>query len=82
MRRSGLGDVSSRLRSCDALSANELGFFSQLLVQVTLPHRDPGDVIAWGRRNGAFTLSIQPCVYMDGKASITTSASRSARTRD
>lgn len=62
---SQLGTAAAEIKARSALAANELGFFSQLLVQVTLPHRDPGDVIAWGRRNGRFTLTLQPGVQTD-----------------
>lgn len=35
-------------------------FLARDLVQVTLPHSNPGDVTVWGRTNGNLTLSIQP----------------------
>lgn len=38
----------------------ELGFMARLLVQATLPHSDPGPVPAWGRRNGALSMVMQP----------------------
>ncbi len=38
----------------------ELGFMARLLVQATIPHSDPGPVPAWGRRNGALSLVMQP----------------------
>lgn len=38
----------------------ELGFMARLLVQATIPHSDPGPVPAWGRRNGALSLVVQP----------------------
>jgi hypothetical protein len=44
----------------DAASADALGFMARILVQTTLPHRDPGPVTAWGRRNGSFSILIQP----------------------
>jgi hypothetical protein len=34
----------------------ELAFLARQLVQVTLPHSDPGDVPVWTRRNGDLTL--------------------------
>ncbi len=49
----------------DAKSAGTLGFTSRLLVQATMPHRDPGNVPAWGRRNGAFSVLIQPGMVLD-----------------
>ncbi|MDZ8260597.1 MAG: replication protein RepA [Nostoc sp. ChiQUE01b] len=38
----------------------ELAFTPRELVQATLPHRDPGNVPVWVRRNGQYGLSIQP----------------------
>lgn len=38
----------------------EKAFMSRELIQVTLPHSDPGDKPAWSRRNGNFALTIQP----------------------
>jgi hypothetical protein len=35
-------------------------FMARQLVQVTLPHRDPGKVEAWQRTNGNLTLVIRP----------------------
>lgn len=32
----------------------ELAFLARQLVQITLPHSDPGDVPVWTRRNGDF----------------------------
>jgi len=43
-------------------SANQVVFMPNILVQATLPHSDPGDVRAWGRRNGSARLHIQPGV--------------------
>ncbi|MFL6417320.1 MAG: replication protein RepA [Bryobacteraceae bacterium] len=36
----------------------ELAFLARQLVQCTLPHRDPGDVPVWTRRNGELTLLV------------------------
>ena len=38
--------------------ASDLAFMAKHLVQVTLPHRDPGDVPFWSRTNGDLTLVI------------------------
>lgn len=38
----------------------ETAFLARFLVQCTLPHRDPGKVPVWKRKNGAYTLVIQP----------------------
>lgn len=40
----------------------ERGYLAKELIVCTLPHRDPGDVLAWSRTNGNFTLSIKPDV--------------------
>ncbi|MFU8797113.1 MAG: replication protein RepA [Gammaproteobacteria bacterium] len=45
----------------EAKSAGALGYMAQLLVQASLPYKDPGNHIsAWGRENGNFSLVIQP----------------------
>jgi len=38
----------------------EAAYLARELVQCTLPHRDPGNVNVWVRRNGNFSLVIQP----------------------
>ena len=38
--------------------ASDLAFMAKHLVQVTLPHRDPGEVPFWSRTNGDLTLVI------------------------
>lgn len=38
----------------------EVGYLARLFTQVALPYRDPGDVPAWGRRNGDLVLVVQP----------------------
>jgi hypothetical protein len=48
---------------CDALSSGNLSFLTRIIVQVTLPHRDPRGAITWGRSNGDFNLTIQPYIY-------------------
>lgn len=65
-------DTCDAVRGEDAISAEQVGFMARLLVQTTLPHRDPGPVEVWVRRNGNFTLQITP-----GR----TVASASARSR-
>lgn len=44
----------------EAKQAGALGYMARTLVQATLPHRNPGNVEAWGRQNGYFSLIIQP----------------------
>jgi hypothetical protein len=41
------------------------GYMARELVLCTLPHRDPGDMPAWGRRNGNLTLILQPGIDRD-----------------
>jgi hypothetical protein len=38
----------------------EWAYMARQLVQCTLPHRNPGDVPVWTRRNGNLTLGVQP----------------------
>ena len=39
-----------------------LGYIARVFAQTGLPYRDPGDVLAWGRRNGEVSLRIEPGV--------------------
>ncbi len=47
----------------------ELAFLARQLVQVTLPHSDPGDVPVWTRRNGDLTL-IMTRADIDGDGNL------------
>lgn len=38
----------------------ESAFMARQLVQATLPHKNPGNVQAWSRKNGNLTLTIRP----------------------
>lgn len=38
----------------------ESAFIARQLVQATLPHKNPGNVPAWSRKNGELTLTIRP----------------------
>ena len=38
----------------------ESAFLARQLVQATLPHKNPGDVPAWSRKNGDLILTIRP----------------------
>lgn len=49
----------------DAKKAGALGFMARALVQATIPHKNPGKVEAWGRKNGKFSLIIQPGCTID-----------------
>jgi len=57
----------SQVKMLDAATAIRLdpekverAYMARQLVQCTLPHRNPGNVPAWTRRNGNVTLGIQP----------------------
>jgi len=41
-------------------SAEEAAYIARQLVQCTLPHKNPGDIPLWMRRNGNLSLAIQP----------------------
>lgn len=49
----------------DARTAGMIGYMARMLVQANMPYSDPGDVAAWGRRSGAFSLIMQPGMTMD-----------------
>jgi hypothetical protein len=38
----------------------ESAFMARQLVQATLPHKNPGNVQAWSRKNGDLTLTLRP----------------------
>lgn len=38
----------------------EAAFIARQLVQATLPHKNPGDIPAWSRRNGNLKLTVRP----------------------
>ncbi|MFZ4698917.1 MAG: replication protein RepA [Candidatus Methylumidiphilus sp.] len=48
-------------------SKNDIVYLARELVLCTLPHSDPGDVRAWGRRNGDLSLSVKPGIKQDRK---------------
>jgi Plasmid encoded RepA protein len=43
----------------------ERAFMARQLVQCTLPHRDPGNVSVWARRNGNAALGLVPGIDID-----------------
>lgn len=43
----------------------EIGYLARLFTQTSLPYRDPGEVAAWGRRNGNLVLVVQPGMTID-----------------
>ena len=44
----------------ESATIKEAAYMARQLVQITLPHKNPGDVPAWSRRNGNITLTIRP----------------------
>ena len=66
-RLNNILDVADEIRSQSAQDAEALAFMARSMVLCTLPHRDPGDIPAWGRQNGNFSLTIQPGYYLDAK---------------
>ena len=44
----------------ESATIKEASYMARQLVQITLPHKNPGDVPAWSRRNGNITLTIRP----------------------
>lgn len=48
----------------------DLAFLAREVVQCTLPHRDPGDVAVWVRRNGHYLLGLQPHINLKTGKSI------------
>ncbi len=58
-------DAAVRMQDKNALEANSLGFLCRELVQVSLPHSNPGnDLPVWSRENGNLSLTLQPKRYM------------------
>ncbi len=55
-----LVDLSYTIHQEDAWRSGNAAFVGRTLVLATLPHRDPGDVPVFVRRNGDFELAIQP----------------------
>ena len=53
-----MGDETLPIKS-SGLTKDDIALMVRELVLVTLPHKDPGDVPEWIRRNGNITLAIQ-----------------------
>lgn len=59
------------IRSFNASETGDLAFMGRSLVQLTLPHTDPGDVEFYERRNGDLRLIVQPgFTDVDGKTEL------------
>lgn len=52
--------ASEQIHAVPIPDALDKAFLARNLVQVTLPHSNPGDVPVWGRTNGNLTLTIKP----------------------
>ena len=52
--------AAERIRQDPHPDPADKAFLARNLVQVTLPHSDPGDVPVWGRTNGNLTLTVKP----------------------
>lgn len=59
-----LVDEAERLGLLDGTNG-DLTFWPRSLLQVTLPHSDPGNVPVWGRRSGAYYLTVEPGHALD-----------------
>lgn len=46
-------------------TTKDTAYMPRELVQVTLPHKDPGNIPVWRKANGNLTLGIQPGVDID-----------------
>lgn len=53
-------DAGEAIRTAPEPDETEKAFMARQLVQVTLPHANPGNVPVWKRSNGNLTLSIRP----------------------
>lgn len=52
--------IDAAAKILDEPDAAETAYMARQLVQCTLPHSDPGDLPAWGRSNGSFSLGLRP----------------------
>jgi len=52
--------AAERIHLDPILDPRDHAYLARNLVQVTLPHSDPGDVPVWGRTNGNLKLTIKP----------------------
>ncbi len=56
------------IRDQDAWAAGEVAYVNRVMVQATLPYREPkGSPAVWGRRSGNVSLVIQPGMYLRAK---------------
>jgi len=60
-----LVDEALAIEAQDAKEAGVLGYMARALVQATMPHKSPGNIEAWGRKNGDFSMVMQPGYIID-----------------
>ena len=59
---------SQAMEAADAFQAGQVGYVNRVMIQATLPYREPkGSPPIWGRRAGNWSLVIQPGMYLDEK---------------
>jgi len=54
------------IEAASAKEAGTIGYMARALVQATMPHKNPGDIEAWGRENGDFSMLMQPGLIKKG----------------
>ena len=63
--QSKLLEEAELIWSEDAVKDDALTFWPRSMLQLTLPHKNPGNVPVWGRRSGDYYLVIEPGHYID-----------------
>jgi hypothetical protein len=58
-------DSAASIQQQSARDADSIKFMARSMVLATFPHSNPGDVPIWGRRNGDYSLTIQPQLKLD-----------------
>ncbi|MFI8977317.1 replication protein RepA [Nocardia asteroides] len=43
----------------------EIGYMGRLFTQFSLPYKDPGDAVVWGRQSGNVKITVQPGATID-----------------
>ena len=70
MNKDNINKMVSEMLAIEAMEAKEaraLGYMARALVQATLPHKNPGNVNVCVRRNGDFSMVMQPVYVIDKK---------------
>ena len=63
-------DHALALGNVEAQEAGTMAFSARAMVLATLPYRDPGNVPYFGRKNGGYTLFIEPGFDHERRASL------------